>query len=70
MYVYAEWDVQPESDADIKVDISLNSFSETKRTVHMSGSAKVIRVEPSATDEHSGGVVAASDFFAFNEGHI
>jgi hypothetical protein len=68
VYVYAEWHVQPQSDADIKIDISLHSFSETDRAVHMSGSAKVIRVEPSATDEHSGGFVAASDSFAFKEG--
>jgi hypothetical protein len=68
VYVYAEWQVQPQSDADIEVDILLQSVSETERTVHMSGSAKVIRVEPSATDEHSGGFVAASDSFAFKEG--
>ncbi len=68
VYVYADWNVQPQSDADIQVDISLHSFSDTERTVHMSGSAKVIRVEPSATDEHSGGFVAASDSFAFREG--
>lgn len=69
VYVYAEWDVRPQSDAEIDVDILLNSFSETRRTVHMGGSAKVVRVEPSATDEHSGGVVAASDSFAFKEEH-
>ena len=69
VYVYAEWDVRPQSDADIEVDILLNSFSETRRTVHMGGKAKVVRVEPSATDEHSGGVVAASDSFAFKEEH-
>src|ERR1700733_14101357 len=54
VYIYADWDVQPPSDADIQVDISLHSFSETERIVYMSGNAKVIRVEPSATEEHSG----------------
>jgi hypothetical protein len=68
VYVYAEWHVQPQNDADIKIDISLHSFSETERAVHMSGNAKVVRVEPSATDEHSGGFVASSDSFAFKEG--
>jgi len=34
----------------------------------MSGRAKVVRVEPSATDEHAGGFVAESDSFVFNEG--
>jgi hypothetical protein len=68
VYVYAEWHVQPQSDTAIEVDILLHSFSETVRTAHMSGSAKIIRVEPSATDEHTGGFVAASDSFAFKEG--
>jgi hypothetical protein len=68
VYVYAEWHVQPQSDADIKVDILLHSSSEAQRSVHMSGEAKVIRVEPSATDEHSGGFVAASDSFVVKEG--
>lgn len=68
VYVYADWDIQPQSDANIHVDILLHSFSETVRTVHMSGSAKIIRVEPSATDEHTGGFVATSESFAFKEG--
>lgn len=68
VYVYADWQFQPQNDADIQVDILLHSFSELERTVHMSGSAKVLRVEPSATDEHSGGFAAASDSFAFKEG--
>jgi hypothetical protein len=68
VYVYADWHIQPQSDANIQVDILLHSFSETMRTAQMSGSAKIIRVEPSATDEHTGGFVAASDSFAFKEG--
>jgi hypothetical protein len=68
VYVYAEWRIQPQSDAIIDVDILLHSFSEAQRTLHMSGRAKVVRVEPSAIDEHSGGFVAESDSFVFNEG--
>jgi hypothetical protein len=68
VYVYAEWRAQPERDADIEVDIVLHSFSEAQRALHMSGRAKIIRVEPSATDEHSGGFVAESDSFVFKEG--
>ena len=68
VYVYAEWRTQPERDAEIEVDILLHSFSEAQRTLHMSGRAKVVRVEPSATDEHAGGFVAESDSFVFNEG--
>ena len=68
VYIYAEWRTPPERDADIDVDILLHSFSEDQRTLHMSGRAKVIRVEPSATDEYSGGFVAESDSFAFKEG--
>jgi hypothetical protein len=68
VYVYAEWRAQPQRDADIEVDILLHSFSEDERILHMSGRAKVVRVEPSATDEHSGGFVAESDSFVFKEG--
>jgi hypothetical protein len=68
VYVYAEWRAQPQRDADIEVDILLHSFSEDERVLHMSGRAKVVRVEPSATDEHSGGFVAESDSFVFKEG--
>lgn len=67
VYVYAEWRIQPQRDADIEVDILLHSFSEDQPTLHMSGRAKVIRVEPSATDEYSGGFVAESDSFVFKE---
>ena len=68
VYVYAEWRTQPQRDADIDVDILLHSFSEDQVTLHMSGRAKVIRVEPLAADEHSGGFVAESDSFVFREG--
>ena len=63
VYVCIEWRAQPQRDVDIDVHILLPSFSEAHRTLHMSGRAKVIRVEPTAIDEHSGGFVAQSDSY-------
>src|SRR5258708_9822399 len=68
VYVYAEWRTQPQRDADIDVDILLHSFSEDQLTLHMSGSAKEISAEPSATDESSGGFVAVWDYFLLHAG--
>jgi hypothetical protein len=67
VYVCAEWRAQLQRGVDIDVDILLPSFSEAHRTLHMSGRAKVIRVEPTATDEHSGGFVAESDSYVLQE---
>jgi hypothetical protein len=63
VYVYAEWHAQPQRNADIEVDITLPSFSEAHRTLHMRGKAKIMRVEPTATGEHYGGFVAVVDSY-------
>jgi hypothetical protein len=56
VYVCAEWRAQLQRDVDIDVDILLPAFSKAQRVLHMSGRAKIIRVEPTATDEHSRGL--------------
>jgi hypothetical protein len=67
VYVSAEWRAQPQADDDIDVDILLPSLREAHPTLHMHGRSKVIRVEPTATDEHSGGFVAASNSYVLQE---
>ena len=67
VYVYVEWRAQPQRNADIDIDILFNSFSGNRR-LHMRGRARVVRVEPKPIDEGSGGFVAQSDSYAFQEG--
>jgi hypothetical protein len=67
VYVFAEWHAQPQRGLDIDIDVLLPWFSGAHRTLHFSGRAKVIRVEPTATDEHSGGFVAESHSYVLQE---
>ena len=61
VYIFAEW--RPPTDVDIHVDILLPSLLGYLGTLSMSGEAKVVRVEPTATDEQSGGFVAAGESY-------
>lgn len=60
-YIFAEW--RPPTDVDIHVDILLPSSLEGLGTVRMSGEAKVVRMEPTAADEHSGGFVVEGESY-------
>jgi hypothetical protein len=62
VYVYAEW--HPQAGAEMDVDIILRSSTEGKGALYMSGRGKVIRVEPTGTDGHSGAFVAESKFYS------
>ena len=61
VYIFAEW--PPPTEVDIHVDILLPSLLGDLGTLSMSGEAKVVRVEPTATDEQSGGFVAAGESY-------
>jgi hypothetical protein len=65
-YIYTE--SQPPKDAEIDIDILLPWLPGEHSTVHMSGKAKVIRVETIAIDEHSGGFVAEAESYALHHG--
>jgi hypothetical protein len=64
-YVYTE--SQPPTDAEIDIDIVLAWLSEEHSSLHMSGKAKVIRVEATTTDEHSGAFVAGAESFTLHQ---
>jgi hypothetical protein len=67
VYVCAEWCAQPQRGLDIDIDVLLPSFSGSHRILHVTGRAKVNRVEPTATHEHSGGFVAESHSYVLQE---
>src|ERR1700719_334713 len=67
VYVCAEWVAQPQRGLDIDIDVLLPAFSAANRALHVSGRAKVIRVEPTATNDHSGGFVAESHSYVLQE---
>jgi hypothetical protein len=65
-YVYTG--SQPPTDAEIDIDVVLPSLSEERSSPHMSGKAKVIRVEGSKTGEHFGGFVAEAESYTLHHG--
>lgn len=67
VYVCTEWLAQLQRGLDIDIDVLLPSFSGPHRTLHVSGRAKVNRVEPPATHEDSGGFVAESHSYVLKE---
>ena len=64
-YVYTEF--RPPANTEVYIDIILPSVLEAHGTLRMRAKAKIVRVEPSATDEHSGGFVAQSDSYELRE---
>ena len=63
VYIHAEGRAPMERDTEIDINILLPSSFDTHRTLHMSGRAKVIRVEAAANDKYSGGFVAESESY-------
>lgn len=64
-YVYA--DVQPPAETEVHIEIFLPSFIESQGALRMRAKAKVIRVEPGAIDQRTGGFVAQSDSYELRE---
>jgi hypothetical protein len=64
-YVYAE--IRPPVNSEVHIEIILPSVLEVHGTLRLSAKAKIIRVEPSATDEQAGGFVAQSDSYELRE---
>jgi hypothetical protein len=64
-YVYAE--VQPPANTEVQIEILLPPSLEGYSSLRMRAKTKIIRVEPDAIDEHSGGFVAHSDFYVLKE---
>ena len=63
VYIHAEGGAPTERDVEIDINILLPSSLDTPRTLHMSGRAKVTRVESAINDKYSGGFVAESDSY-------
>jgi hypothetical protein len=64
-YVYAE--VRPPVNTQVHIDITLPSVLDAHGSLRMSATAKIIRVEPSATEQQAGGFVAQSDSYELRE---
>jgi hypothetical protein len=63
VYIRAEGRGPTERGVEIDINILLPSSFDTHRTLHMSGRAKVIRLEAAVNDEYPGGFVAESDSY-------
>jgi hypothetical protein len=66
VYVYAE--SLPPADAEIDLDIYFTSLLETDKNVKFVSKAKVIRLEPSAIDERTGGFASVTGYFTLFDG--
>jgi hypothetical protein len=66
VYVYTE--SLPPADAEIDLDIYFTSLLETNKNVKFMAKAKVIRLEPSAVDERTGGFASVTGYFTLFNG--
>ena len=66
VYVYSE--SLPPADSEIDIDIYFTSLLEADKNVRWMAKAKVIRLEPSATDERTGGFASVTGYFTLFNG--
>ena len=66
VYVYSE--SLPPADAEIDLDIYFTSLLEADKNVKWMAKAKVIRLEPSAIDERTGGFASVTGYFTLFNG--
>jgi len=66
VYVYSE--SLPPADSEIDIDIYFTSLLEADKNVRWLARAKIIRLEPSAIDERTGGFASVTGYFALFNG--